>query len=290
MIELICFGKVVLERRFEDMQKIEEDGHYASDSTFVDELELRRQEDLELRELAKVVDEGLSSMLRPTIGQNRSTVIVDQLSDEMKRRHLGLDVGKGQKDSPHQSKSPAMPGSFPKSLSPPEKPALLPPSPAAPSSPRTRSLLPPRGFLTRNKTEGSPKMSPPSPPATPTSTALNLLKTVPIGHLVPSMPNMPSLKQPPSTTLAPQASSRNIKMSSHHFINVIENPVELTPLHHVAGGKIVEYLGQVSMHFIRESSGLEAAEFHRFVTECNAIARAHVLSLGGNAMLGKFFG
>lgn len=305
MIELICTGKVVLERRFESTPRIEEDGA-ASDSTFMDELEIRRREDAELRELAKAVETGVSSMFRPKIGQTRSTVIVDKLSEDMKRAHLGLDSNGSGRDSSEKvligSKSPTSerladlwPRSPPQekltdtvasSSSPFILPALPPPAnvahgPAnvAPGSPRGRTLsdiLTPRPFMMRNRTEGFVSLD---SPRAPISTALNILKTVPMGHLVP---NLKQPAPPPSSKLSLRSMNTS---SSHHVIDVNERPVELTPLHHVTGGKVVEYLGTVSMHFIRESSGLEAAEFHRFVTECNAIARAHVLSLGGNAML-----
>jgi hypothetical protein len=290
-IELLCTGKVIMERRFESTPKIAEESGNESDDTFADEMEIRRREDAELRELAQVVETGEIFQL-PTIGSNRSTVIVDQLSDEMKRVHLGeatveKDKAKAStelntsleydKPSPLLSKSPSVDRQITTSKDKsPGLPAL--PSPTViPGSPRGRSfgeMLSPRPFHFRNKTEGSISNS--DSPGTPTSTALSVLKSVPVGHLVPN------LKQPSQPQSIPM---RSMTPTPTQMISVMENHAELTPLHHVVGGRVVDYIAYVTLHFIRESSGLEADEFHRFITECNTIARAHVQALGGNAML-----
>lgn len=314
MIELICTGKVVLERKLLEDHKIDEDDGALSDSTYLDELEIRRREDAELRELAKVVETGVSSMFRPKIGDNRSTVIIDQLSEDMKRAHLGIgalrdasDSSLGAKGSPTLVKEKSMMvGSWPKSpvLADKSTSPLLSPNPPSVSLEAKNSLKsfrdvfsPSATFLSRSKTEGDRDLSSSASslndswtsssntPKSPKSSALKMLKNVPIVHLMPNMKQTPP--HPPTLIASPPRNNISIRSLDSGIINITEIPVELTPLHHVTGGRIVEYLGTVSMHFIRESSGLEAAEFHRFVTECNAIARAHVHSLGGNAMLGK---
>jgi hypothetical protein len=57
------------------------------------------------------------------------------------------------------------------------------------------------------------------------------------------------------------------------------------------GFAVKRYCGRVNLHFIRESVAVrQGGGFSAFMqvlfSEANAIARAHVLSLGGNALLG----
>ena len=62
----------------------------------------------------------------------------------------------------------------------------------------------------------------------------------------------------------------------------------LTPRAFVDSGRVVRYLGRLNLHFIKESSSLRdgvQAFFKTFLAEMNTIARAHVKSLGGNALL-----
>ncbi|KAH6936669.1 hypothetical protein HPB50_020576 [Hyalomma asiaticum] len=66
--------------------------------------------------------------------------------------------------------------------------------------------------------------------------------------------------------------------------------VDLTSLDHVPGGKIEKYLGNLDFFFIREGTSIrEEGGLNGFVqgfmTEILAIVRAHVASLGGNAVV-----
>ena len=59
--------------------------------------------------------------------------------------------------------------------------------------------------------------------------------------------------------------------------------VELTPLSFVPGTRILRYLGRINMHFIKESSQVREGGglggfFQLFLTEVNAMCRAHVRS------------
>jgi hypothetical protein len=250
MIELVCIGKVVLERRFDSTPKIDEagTGEQSGDSneTRVEEVEIRRREESEMRALQGEIDKSISALFHtaPTVGTHRATVIVDKLSDEMKRKHLAFVEGlpefsfdRTMKTSPLSSGSDLSPR-IQRQLSPRLSPRLL--------------------LGSRTTSDGGQ-----------------------VSHL--------SLPFPPLNPAQGTYTSLGLGVSG----SVEEVPIELTPLHYVTGGAVTEYLGSISMHFIRESRGLEADEFHRFVTECNAIARAHVSALGGNAMLGEsalFFG
>ncbi|XP_078671239.1 C2 domain-containing protein 5-like isoform X7 [Branchiostoma floridae x Branchiostoma belcheri] len=66
--------------------------------------------------------------------------------------------------------------------------------------------------------------------------------------------------------------------------------IQLSPLSYVPGGRVERYLGHVNMFFIRESTSVREhggmnGVVHKFLLEVQAILRAHVSALGGNALL-----
>jgi hypothetical protein len=268
MIELVCFGKVVLERRIDSTPKIEEDGGQSADSddTTAEEVEIRRREESEMRVLQGEIEKSISALFHtePKIGTNRGTVIVDKLSDEMKKKHLAFVEGLPELSADKTEKRSPISVSGEADLSPKLLARLSPKL-----SPRL--VLGGRSHTTSDRGHVSGHVSALSLPFSPlTASALGS------GDMLQLQ-----VSPTPKPLLLGVAGS------------VEQVPIELSPLNYVTGGAVTEYLGSLSMHFIRESRGLEADEFHRFVTECNAIARAHVASLGGNAMLGKssfFFG
>jgi hypothetical protein len=69
------------------------------------------------------------------------------------------------------------------------------------------------------------------------------------------------------------------------------NHVEITPLPFIAGGRIEAHLGHICLNFVKEdtnvneSSGGISSFINAFLLEVQAVVRAHVISLGGNALV-----
>lgn len=239
MIELICMGKIVLDRK---LGNADAENDIDSDDGRT-EHRLRNEEEAQQR---KLLEESQLSSLRQRshLAKRQTTVIFDKLSESMRRHLFGVsdDDWKGWNESQIDHETPV-------NTSLALDDSLL-------SSPKhsqaTISLT-------------SPFAKIPRPPI-----------GIGLKRLGSSSGNSPPSNSNPSIVAFPQVS----------WLKTADIPVELTPLFSVTGGVVTQYMGSVSMHFIRESRGGEGAEFHGFVTECNAIARAHVASLGGNAMIG----
>ena len=91
MIELICIGKVVLERRVDEdeLDSVSVTGDSDSDDAGLIEQRLRQKEDATQRGL---LDDSHLGVLRqyPHLTVRQTTVIIDKLSEDMKRNHLGI--------------------------------------------------------------------------------------------------------------------------------------------------------------------------------------------------------
>ena len=238
MIELICMGKIVLERRLESIEIEDSD----SDSGRATEFTRRHEEEDIQRRLLKDNSEigGIRSSFQ--LAKRQTTVIFDKLSENT-RRLLGASEVTAEICIDHKT-------------------------------PINVSLAMEDGKVATPKSSSS----------TPTPLSIS-----PFTAKIPRPPPFGlSKKLNSSSTENSQPDSNQFMLAFPQvsWLKTADLPVELTPLFSVTGGVITEYLGSVSMHFIRESRGGEGAEFHRFVTECNSIARAHVASLGGNAMIG----
>ncbi len=107
---------------------------------------------------------------------------------------------------------------------------------------------------------------------------------------MPSPPSTPASMYCPSPTSVLERFSFSFTANRHK-----ETPaedVELTPLSYIPGAQISRYLGIIVLHFIKECNvrrgnhkRFEGSFTHLFTLEVNAVVRAHVAALGGNAML-----
>ena len=191
-----------------------------------------------MRSLQEEIEKNMNKLFKseqPKLGINHFTVIVDELSDDMKRRHL-------------RTLEPSFPDNAAEESSGDVVAPLL--SNPPPPPPPAMAVSPPSQVRIHSPTLSISRLSP-------------RLRQRSAGPFVPSisMPDPPlnanRFSQDYAFSLSPQpadyqpASSGNPRTASGLYGQVGEVPVELTPLHYVTGGVVTEYLGSVSMHFIR---------------------------------------
>ena len=76
----------------------------------------------------------------------------------------------------------------------------------------------------------------------------------------------------------------------HHYSTIsLYHHVTISPLAYVPGYSIKRYLGQINLHFIRESWSVKGdggigAFYHETLMHAQAMCRAHVVAQGGNAL------
>jgi hypothetical protein len=260
MIELICTGKVILEKRSSYIHRIDELQSRGVDSdadTITEELEIRRREEVDQRELHSDLETGVSGIFkRDELAGCTATVIVDVLSDEMKRRHISLassaklerlalasssvdldEIDDSQSSAENESRS---------SLSAsPRSPSIVP---LNPSPTFLRQLSPRLAFGGRSKDSPLQLIRNNSVDLTPPPIALSERpRSTTISTHVAELRTKQSSDAPDATLIG--STSSKLTWTD----NLMEYPVEISPLHFVTGGVVTEYLGPISMHFIRES-------------------------------------
>jgi hypothetical protein len=214
-IELVCYGKVILTQSDSATPRIKEgapDGS-ESDDTRATELEIHRREEKAMSVLLHDIEASIS-VLKPHIGQNRSTVIVDKLSDVMNRRHRSPVDG-------HES-----------------GPLVLP-IPVAPPIPVPMPIL---NTSTSEEASSDAAMlgtSPKSRPSLSSSLArlsprispkpIMALRSKTLGPT--SLPFVPPEAPISAPSRSEYAGNANVRSLSSGWMRVEEVPVELTPLH-----------------------------------------------------------
>ena len=109
-----------------------------------------------------------------------------------------------------------------------------------------------------------------------------------LSNQLSNMPPLESKDSPNHLKAALTASLLNPIISAVHAASYID----ITPLSYLPNASIARYLGRLSLHFVKEASinyesptGGMSAFCHAFLTEVNAIIRAHCAALGGNALI-----